>query len=226
MQSHMRRKGFTLWELIAILAIIVITAAVLFPVLHVHRGSGRSSCINHLKQMGIALTQYNQDYDERYPLIVLTPVSDVLTVTPTSNESCYYGWADSIFPYLKSPTIYHCPTQTQKTNKTPSLSPLARNFTDYWLNTNLNGLSLKSAVTANADNIIALGDGNDGGDMTDARYNLLALPAPWLNDQESPCYRHLGSAMYCFLDGHVKTLTPDKITNRPPGNKQPTFAVK
>lgn len=227
----MRRKGFTARErnMIAILMIIVLTSAILSNVLrHPHRGgSGRIHCMSNLKQIGIALMQYNQDYNERYPLIVATSHSNALSEKPIKpGEFCNYGWADAIYPYLKNQRVYQCPIQEQNYQSANPFAPTERGFTDYWFNSNLDGVALKSLVQGDATTIISIGDGNDGGDMTDARYNLSALPASWLNDQGSPCYRHIGSAMYGFLDGHAKVLMPNKITNRQPGDKQPTFAVR
>jgi general secretion pathway protein G len=59
------------------------------------------------------------------------------------------------------------------------------------------------------------GDGNDGREVADGTYNKTSLPAQWLNDYNSPAYRHLGGANYGFADGHVKWLRPDEISSAP-----------
>jgi prepilin-type N-terminal cleavage/methylation domain-containing protein/prepilin-type processing-associated H-X9-DG protein len=62
------KKGFTLIELLVVIAIIAILAAILFPVFAQAREKARQvTCINNLKQIGVALDMYVQDYDERYP---------------------------------------------------------------------------------------------------------------------------------------------------------------
>ncbi len=62
------RKGFTLIELLVVIAIIAILAAILFPVFARAREKARqSSCLSNLKQHGIALLSYAQDYDECHP---------------------------------------------------------------------------------------------------------------------------------------------------------------
>src|SRR5436309_2836550 len=67
----MQRKsaqGFTLIELLVVIAIIVILAAILFPVFAQAREKARqASCISNNKQVGLAILQYVQDFDESFP---------------------------------------------------------------------------------------------------------------------------------------------------------------
>ena len=51
------------------IAIIAILAAILFPVFAQAREKARqSTCLSNEKQIGLAIMQYTQDYDETYPL--------------------------------------------------------------------------------------------------------------------------------------------------------------
>lgn len=62
------KKGFTLIELLVVIAIIAILAAILFPVFaRARENARRASCQSNLKQIGLGILQYAQDYDERYP---------------------------------------------------------------------------------------------------------------------------------------------------------------
>ena len=91
------RRGFTLIELLVVIAIIAILAAILFPVFAQAREKARqSSCCSNLRQIGLALKMYCQDYDE-------------------TNTRMYYGsgsaayrWHQAIQPYMKNTDLFRC----------------------------------------------------------------------------------------------------------------------
>lgn len=65
----MKRNGFTLIELLVVIAIIAILAAILFPVFAQARESARTtSCLSNMKQIGLGVKMYAQDYDEEFPM--------------------------------------------------------------------------------------------------------------------------------------------------------------
>ena len=93
----MKRTAFTLIELLVVIAIIAILAAILFPVFAQAREKARAiACISNLKQIGLAVTQYNQDNDEKMP-------------NGTSGYGTCSGWAWQVYPYVKSTGAFHCP---------------------------------------------------------------------------------------------------------------------
>ncbi|PIY51745.1 MAG: hypothetical protein COZ06_04120, partial [Armatimonadetes bacterium CG_4_10_14_3_um_filter_66_18] len=59
------RRGFTLIELLVVIAIIAILAAILFPVFAKAREKARqTACLSNLKQLGLSIIMYANDYDE------------------------------------------------------------------------------------------------------------------------------------------------------------------
>ncbi len=92
--KNTQKKGFTLIELLVVIAIIAILAAILFPVFAKAREKARQvSCLSNMKQIGLGFTQYNQDYDEKF----------------TGSGFYGQGWAEEIYPYVKSTQVYQCP---------------------------------------------------------------------------------------------------------------------
>jgi prepilin-type N-terminal cleavage/methylation domain-containing protein/prepilin-type processing-associated H-X9-DG protein len=99
------RKAFTLIELLVVIAIIALLAAILFPVFSRARESARrSSCQSNLKQIGISILQYAQDYDERQIFDSVTPG----VVGPSI-------WVTTLQPYIKSAQVWRCPSDTNAT---------------------------------------------------------------------------------------------------------------
>ena len=101
-------KAFTLIELLVVVAIIALLAAILFPVFSRARESARrSSCQSNLKQIGLGLIQYSQDYDE-----ILVP-NAIRTNGDSSVSLGRLKWMDLLQPYTKSEQIFTCPSDRQ-----------------------------------------------------------------------------------------------------------------
>lgn len=102
-------KGFTLIELLVVIAIIAILAAILFPVFgRARENARRSSCQSNLKQIGLGMLQYAQDYDEQFASTQYGPTGN--NEHWYSDNSNIYKWMDAIYPYVKSEQIFDCPS--------------------------------------------------------------------------------------------------------------------
>jgi prepilin-type N-terminal cleavage/methylation domain-containing protein/prepilin-type processing-associated H-X9-DG protein len=101
-------RAFTLIELLVVIAIIAILAAILFPVFAQAREKARqASCTSNLKQVGMAVRMYLQDYDETY-----LPWGQSVTASP----------AAILDPYIKNYQVWVCPSETNA-NVRKNLNP-------------------------------------------------------------------------------------------------------
>ncbi len=119
MKSHKSVTGFTLIELLVVIAIIAILAAILFPVFAKAREKARqASCASNEKQIGLAILQYVQDYDEKFPLAGYAGgVNNGRPDTPWGNwPDKNTGWNETTQPYIKSTQVFKCPSATAGTN--------------------------------------------------------------------------------------------------------------
>ncbi len=94
------RRAFTLIEILVVLAIIGILAAILFPVFRSARESARgASCASNLKQLGLAFQMYSNDAGGRMP-----PDRVDTLGKPGKNL-----WLNLLQPYVKNSAVFSCP---------------------------------------------------------------------------------------------------------------------
>ena len=103
------RRGFTLVELLVVIAIIGILVALLLPAVQAAREAARRmSCTNHLKQIGLALHNYEGTYGvlpsgyvayDDYPRIGALPAEDYDPVTWDARPG--WAWGALLLPYLE-----------------------------------------------------------------------------------------------------------------------------
>ena len=121
-RSRRAAPGFTLIELLVVIAIIAILAAILFPVFAKAREKARqASCASNLKQIGLACLQYVQDNDERLPT-AWGGSAGFGSSDPTASPP-RYKWMDEVYPYTKSPQIFHCPDDSGQNGSTGNYIP-------------------------------------------------------------------------------------------------------
>ena len=194
-QNKKFRSGFTLIELLVVIAIIAILAAILFPVFaRARENARRSSCQSNLKQIALGITQYVQDYDERYP-----------NMDATSG-----GWAATTQPYLKSEQIFQCPSDTlaPPTGADLPTRALQAGFSDYYANYNMGGIN---QAALNYSSITIMNGEETAGNAKSAAQKNKGTTA--LGGGSGNPAIHLEGANYAFADGHVKWYRPEKVLN-------------
>lgn len=115
----MRRPGFTLIEIVIVLAIVMILSAILLPVFNSVRGKARqTTCASNLRQIGLGVVMYVQDNDDLYPLG--GDPTDINTAAWQNGSSAAFA-ADAkalrplptvLASYVKEPELWHCPADS------------------------------------------------------------------------------------------------------------------
>ena len=192
-------KGFTLIELLVVIAIIAILAAILFPVFaRARENARRASCQSNLKQIGLGIMQYTQDYDEKMP----------------GERMGGVHWGYVIQPYVKSVQLFKCPSNTSTGNVAfaPTPTPaqqiprsyLANGFSDAnWVfGGTVNSPMVEDAGVAlsaieETSRVVTIGEHIDRD-----------MPNYWWGPADVQFTNHLGTTNFLFADGHVKAMKP------------------
>jgi prepilin-type N-terminal cleavage/methylation domain-containing protein/prepilin-type processing-associated H-X9-DG protein len=183
------RKGFTLIELLVVIAIIAILAAILFPVFAKAREKARqSTCQSNLKQLGIGLSMYIQDWDEMIPRAY------------AANNITWYNQPGCLVTYIPGWTwnsgngkggLIDCPSRAKGMWATA-----ANNKVEYAMNATPGYLSLNMAKIDKPTELLAFVDATNyyTGYANDSGLTFLTYP-------------HNNGANIAYMDGHVKWLT-------------------
>lgn len=226
------KAGFTLIELLIVIAIITILAAILFPVFASAREKSRQgACLSNEKQLGLALLQYAQDYDEGLPMRLFGSYPD------------QWQWCDATYPYVKSVGVFACPSMantgtvgpvigtswnatTQMTQlKIDSTHNLSYGINDSYFNAAAdssyhvqvnapfgnNGKPVYMSTVQLPDQTILMMDYISNGTGFGAGFGVSTDVTTSTSANYAQVYRHTGLTNVLLCDGHTKTMSQSTL---------------
>lgn len=208
------RSGFTMIEMMVVVAIIIILIGILLPVLFSARNKAHiTQCHAGLRQLQMAMLMYSMDYDGHLPFMLITDTEDGIP----------HRWCSAIYPYCQSKLIFACPNNPVYVDPGSRPEPRARMpETSYYYNGNELGGVLETHIEDQASVISIMdgwffeGGGGPGGLNYPMYYSPWATPqvlADWVNgltttyvgpQQLGRMHLHNGGVNVVFMDTHVK----------------------
>lgn len=196
-------RGFTLAELLVVLVIIAVLAALLLPALGNAQNQARATqCLNQLRQIGTAARLFANDHEQTLP------------VTVHQREEGGKSWTLSLQPYASGKITFRCPRDEHET----------RGYT-YVLNDFLTpnpagapqlNFSVLSALERPSGTVLFAEAAKNYTSADHFHFTTYAgrkIPPPIVSGQVA-VERHAGQANYVFADGHVETLSWVRVQER------------
>lgn len=205
-QSRHMKRGFTLGELLAVIAIIAVLAALLLPALsHAKTTARKTACIDNLRQIDLALLMYVDDHEDVIHAI-------------TNQEAIYFTYKNSVLPYLSrngfltNDTLFDCPADDFDCTLPP--------IQDFFLFDNVTGLGFCHLSQTYHSSYFFNGEADDG-ETRLAGKPFSSVPDPSVrvlvgelsaaiglsaHERKQPAQFNDARNMLGFLDGHIDYL--------------------
>ena len=201
-QSARRRaaSAFTLIELLIVIAIIAVLAAILFPVFAQARDKARgTAALSNARQIGMAISMYCQDWDEGLPL---------------NSHSANASWIDTLQPYVKTPLLNRAPGDRSVNWESPLPGETTMRRSSYATNAYLTpgGGFMTLASVANPAQcvyVVELKENKTGDHIHPQCWSSAGCLHGGRTFRIDPkteieAERYQGGAHYVFVDGHAK----------------------
>ncbi|RRJ97253.1 DUF1559 domain-containing protein [Opitutaceae bacterium TAV4] len=220
----LRSKAFTLIELLTVIAIIGILAAIIVPTVGRVRQSARSAqCISNLRQIGMAITLYAEEDKQQYPWGFISTGSIRWSHTIQNHLASQSG--------KKTPSeIFRCPTESIKLDYNDSDNKRNTNYAgnsrlmwemkDNRSRRKIGDVVRPSQVILVADGTVDASGGSDWGFFYQAGVDKKDTQAEEVmtNEMEEDAgdgkrisWRHDGKTQVVFVDGHAKAFAVGEL---------------
>lgn len=197
------KNGFTLVELLIVIAVISILAAMLLPAINTAREKAQQTkCLSNLKQLGLSIMLFLQDNEDRFPSQGSTP--DPVTIQ----------WDEQLYPYYGNVSLLKCPKDNLL--RTGGNSPRSYGYNPYLCNYsasstygNQSGTGVKLSQVKNPSGTICL---------MELRQGLASWQNAYYGNDTYSIYNwtdsdwHRAGGNYLFTDGHARWYPVNALT--------------
>lgn len=216
MTTSRARHGFTMVELVIVLAVVGLLAGLIIPsLLKARHQATASQCLDNCRAIGEAFVQYSKDNDGQ-----LVPFSQPRPGAPDENETSSLLWTELLGSYCGEHQPMHCPECRSKTHGGLAFNRL------------LASRGITMGQVRKPSQTVVIGDAGPVANPkeknpdlwreksscklpVDARARFAVPGAPsWQPAQQSPVRmvnRHRGRASAIFADGHAMRMRVSHI---------------
>ena len=192
-------SGFTLVELLVVIAVIAVLATMLLPALSRSGPAYGAVCMNNLEQIDLGYIMFASDHTGQFPAQVSIADKGAMEFVSTGYASLQFR---SLSDYLKSPNIFIC-----RLDKARQLATSTKDLRDE----NLSYFINVEATTNSPSKTILAGDRNLQANDQPVKPGLFEFPTnldmSWTHDL------HLRGGVLAFTDGHVQFVKTNDLNS-------------
>ena len=195
-------RAFTLIELLALIAILILLAGVILPRMKTPRRDAREiNCVNDQKIIGLSFRIYATDNDGRFPWSEYTNAAGT-RVTPATND--LLALVLSLTNEFAHPQVLYCPAD-RKNSPATDMAKFTRANMSYFFGVNSSEHLPNSIVSGDANLTV-------GPQSNPIPRGIVRIPTDQATSMGIDLTRHRSQtnsiANFCFGDGSVRRLTP------------------